>query len=264
MVLGTLVLGAVMGSVYARMVQRASERSPGDPSRLSRGRPLIVLAFVVWLAWLISVGTFWPLLASYDNGARGRTARVANFAGLFAGLVSYAIVLVLGYWSIRRWTEAPGVWRWAAVGRRRRANQGLAFEAISALPSVIQESTLACIGNPVGGGLMSKWIDRIELSTSLEEGFYEQQKWSPDSVVRTQSRITGPDFAALRGLLPVTLLGTAFAGDRGVSKVEVSADDGRTWQPATITYPGSRLTWSLWSYSGTPTRAPSWPSKPSR
>ncbi len=55
-------------------------------------------------------------------------------------------------------------------------------------------------------------------------------------------------------MAPVVLSGTAFGGDRGVSKVEVSVDDGATWQPATITYPGTRLTWSLWSYTWVPTR----------
>ena len=51
------------------------------------------------------------------------------------------------------------------------------------------------------------------------------------------------------------LRGTAFAGDRGVTRVEVSVDDGATWQPARIDYSGSRLTWSLWSYQWSPSRA---------
>ncbi len=39
-----------------------------------------------------------------------------------------------------------------------------------------------------------------------------------------------------------------------MSKIEVSADDGATWQTATIDYAGTRLTWNLWSYQWTPTR----------
>ena len=50
------------------------------------------------------------------------------------------------------------------------------------------------------------------------------------------------------------LRGTAFAGDRGASKVEVSVDDGASWQPARIDYSGSRLTWRLWSYQWNPSR----------
>jgi hypothetical protein len=44
----------------------------------------------------------------------------------------------------------------------------------------------------------------------------------------------------------------AFGGDRGISKVEISSDDGETWDDAEITKPGTRLTWSLWSYQWTP------------
>ena len=36
--------------------------------------------------------------------------------------------------------------------------------------------------------------------------------------------------------------------------MEVSVDDGASWQPARIDYSGSRLTWSLWSYQWTPSR----------
>jgi len=99
-----------------------------------------------------------------------------------------------------------------------------------------------------------KWIDRIQLSASNEQGFYENQGWGPDFVVQTQSRFTAPDFARPLPMAPVVLKGTAFGGDRGVSKVEVSVDDGASWAPATIDYSGSRLTWSLWSYRWTPSR----------
>ena len=52
--------------------------------------------------------------------------------------------------------------------------------------------------------------------------------------------------------MPVTLKGVAFAGERGVSRVEVSTDDGRTWREARRDYPGTRLTWALWSYAWRP------------
>ena len=47
--------------------------------------------------------------------------------------------------------------------------------------------------------------------------------------------------------------GVAFAGDRGVSRVEVSTDNGETWQDARIDYRGSRLSWVLWSFDWRPT-----------
>jgi hypothetical protein len=50
----------------------------------------------------------------------------------------------------------------------------------------------------------------------------------------------------------VELRGMAFGGDRGISKVEISSDDGETWDDAEITKAGTKLSWSLWSYQWTP------------
>ena len=44
----------------------------------------------------------------------------------------------------------------------------------------------------------------------------------------------------------------AFGGDRGTSRVEISFDDGGTWQEAKLDYPGTKLTWALWSYDWRP------------
>jgi len=92
-----------------------------------------------------------------------------------------------------------------------------------------------------------KWITKVEVVTEEAKGFYEKQGWGPDFVVPTRSRITSLGSGAQvgrGGIVPVA--GTALGGDRGISRVEVSTDDGRTWTDATITYPGTRLTWALW------------------
>lgn len=100
-----------------------------------------------------------------------------------------------------------------------------------------------------------KWITGIEVVTYDAEGFYERQGWGPDLTVPTRARITeAPSTEVGRGGL-VPLRGNAFGGDRGVSRVEVSTDDGRTWTDATITYPGTRLTWSMWSLDWRPQTA---------
>jgi hypothetical protein len=49
--------------------------------------------------------------------------------------------------------------------------------------------------------------------------------------------------------------GVAFAGDRGISKVEVSPDGGSTWRPATIGYAPNPTTWALWSSTWSPARS---------
>lgn len=37
--------------------------------------------------------------------------------------------------------------------------------------------------------------------------------------------------------------------------MEVSSDDGNTWQEAKLDYPGTKLTWALWSYDWRPATA---------
>ncbi|MGH8571530.1 MAG: molybdopterin-dependent oxidoreductase, partial [Gammaproteobacteria bacterium] len=105
-----------------------------------------------------------------------------------------------------------------------------------------------------------KWVTRIDLVTEDAKGFYEQQGWGPSFVVPTLSRFTEPDFGApMKAGAPVTLRGTAFAGDRGVGTVEVSVDDGATWQPAQLEYTGSPLAWVLWRYDWRPDRPGEYP-----
>src|SRR5713101_9302488 len=104
-----------------------------------------------------------------------------------------------------------------------------------------------------------KWLTRIEVTTADAKGFYETQGWGPDFIVPTRSRIDVPyheERIAMRDAqngIPVR--GVAFGGDRGVSKVEVSFDDGESWDDAKIDYPGTKLTWALWSFDWRPQEA---------
>jgi DMSO/TMAO reductase YedYZ molybdopterin-dependent catalytic subunit len=101
-----------------------------------------------------------------------------------------------------------------------------------------------------------KWITRIEVADDSAIGFYEKQGWGPDFIVPTRSRFDEPDnYSTIRGDVAangIPLRGVAFGGDRGISRVEVSFDDGGTWQEAKLDYPGTKLTWALWSYDWRP------------
>ncbi len=66
-ILATLVLGAVVGGVYARVTAR--QRSAGSPTAGLSWRALVVLVTTVGLARAASVAIFWPLLASYYRGS---------------------------------------------------------------------------------------------------------------------------------------------------------------------------------------------------
>jgi DMSO/TMAO reductase YedYZ molybdopterin-dependent catalytic subunit len=104
-----------------------------------------------------------------------------------------------------------------------------------------------------------KWLTRVEVTDANAKGFYEAQGWGPDFIVPIRSRIDVPDdwvFVSLSKLTaPIGVKGIAFGGDRGISRVELSFDDGQTWRDAEIYYSGGNLAWSLWKAQWTPTAA---------
>jgi DMSO/TMAO reductase YedYZ molybdopterin-dependent catalytic subunit len=112
-----------------------------------------------------------------------------------------------------------------------------------------------------------KWLTRIELLDEADGrlhrrhgcGFYKEQGWGRQGdSIPTHSRFDAPQVrgdhfeAPFQVGKPVEVRGMAFGGDRGISKVEVSSDDGETWDDAEITKPGTKLSWSLWSYQWMP------------
>lgn len=107
-----------------------------------------------------------------------------------------------------------------------------------------------------------KWITRIDVATEDVQGFYEQQGWGPNFTPYTRSDIFDPRTVLQGGTFSfrqqfpanqeVEIRGRAFAGDRGISSVDISTDGGETWTPAEIYYAGTMLTWSLWRYRWTP------------
>jgi hypothetical protein len=50
----------------------------------------------------------------------------------------------------------------------------------------------------------------------------------------------------------VEIGGIAFAGNRGIQKVEVSTDGGQTWHVATLQPALSQDSWVLWTWQWTP------------
>lgn len=105
----------------------------------------------------------------------------------------------------------------------------------------------------VYGMFHAKWVTRIEAVRGEFRGFWQVKGWTNDGRVHTSAIITTPPVDRVVGL-SVTLGGVAFAGDRGISAVEVSTDGGGTWRPATLKAPplDPRRTWVLWTFDWTP------------
>ncbi|MDQ6661452.1 MAG: Ig-like domain-containing protein, partial [Chloroflexota bacterium] len=71
--------------------------------------------------------------------------------------------------------------------------------------------------------------------------------------LHTMSRINSPrGLSPLPAGQPIEVAGLAFAGNRGISKVEVSVDDGVTWNAATLASPISPDSWVFWTWQWTP------------
>ena len=82
--------------------------------------------------------------------------------------------------------------------------------------------------------------------------YWQERGWTNDARINTTSIIYYPQAGAqVSGSLPIA--GVAFAGDRGISKVEVSTDGGSTWNTAELKLPKSPYSWVLWAYDWTPT-----------
>jgi DMSO/TMAO reductase YedYZ molybdopterin-dependent catalytic subunit len=111
-------------------------------------------------------------------------------------------------------------------------------------------------------GMMNpKWITEIELVDSVYEGYWQRKGWANNAKYNTHSFIAIPGNASVRQRFSnlaavssvidssrmVTVAGVAFAGDRGISKVEVSTDGGATWKEARLKDPLSPYTWVLWT-----------------
>ncbi len=79
------------------------------------------------------------------------------------------------------------------------------------------------------GYKMPKWVTRMELTEIEPIGFWEARGWSTDGVVRTTATIISPRHReTVSG--SITIQGNAYAGDRGISEIEVNIDDG-PWMP---------------------------------
>jgi DMSO/TMAO reductase YedYZ molybdopterin-dependent catalytic subunit len=116
-------------------------------------------------------------------------------------------------------------------------------------------------------GMMNpKWITEIELVDSVYEGYWARNGWTNIATEDTHSCIVIPGHAPVTdrfrnleleniSIVPgqrVPVAGIAFAGDRGISKVEVSTDGGGAWKSANIKDPLSKYTWVLWAAGFTP------------
>ena len=98
-----------------------------------------------------------------------------------------------------------------------------------------------------------KWITEIEVVPEDIKGYWQARGWSDTAVINTFSMISIPK-RNTKGIVGevVPVGGVAFAGNRGINRVEVSVDAGNTWDEAVLKPAISQKAWSLWLYRWTP------------
>jgi DMSO/TMAO reductase YedYZ molybdopterin-dependent catalytic subunit len=94
-----------------------------------------------------------------------------------------------------------------------------------------------------------KWIERIEAVDYDLQGFWQQRGWSQPAIVQTTSVIDSRVVTREDGAVPIG--GIAFAGSRGIERVEVQIDDSG-WAAAELEPESSPLQWRRWRYDWQP------------
>src|SRR5690606_7107298 len=93
-----------------------------------------------------------------------------------------------------------------------------------------------------------KWIVRMDVTDRYAPGYWVVRRWDEVAQVRATSVIdtVATESAVERdGQTFVPIGGIAYAGDRGISHVEVQMDDGE-WMQAELREPLSDTTWVVW------------------
>ncbi|MEE9202084.1 MAG: molybdopterin-dependent oxidoreductase, partial [Dehalococcoidia bacterium] len=98
-----------------------------------------------------------------------------------------------------------------------------------------------------------KWLKRMEVVDYDFQGYWQERGWSDQAVIKTSSRIDLPAYGDSYPDEVAVIGGVAFAGDQGISQVEVSTNGGRTWLPAEVKKSLSPFTWVLWLREWDPT-----------
>jgi DMSO/TMAO reductase YedYZ molybdopterin-dependent catalytic subunit len=105
-----------------------------------------------------------------------------------------------------------------------------------------------------------KWLHKISVLDQPHEGFFIDrvyrvfQKGEDPKTgkvveeINIKSIIVEPENAETLSAGIVPIRGAAYAGEAGIQAVDVSFDDGRTWEPARLVGPDETYAWRHWEY----------------
>ncbi len=95
-----------------------------------------------------------------------------------------------------------------------------------------------------------KWLTKLTVSGEDYQGFWQDRGWTDDGTIKTKSQFRVPRRGEVLTAGRHEIGGIAFAGDRGISQIEVSDDGGDSWREAEVAENPSDagLSWVIWTY----------------
>lgn len=102
---------------------------------------------------------------------------------------------------------------------------------------------------PIYGMKNVKWVQRIEAVSEDFLGYWQTRGWDDAAPYQIWGRIDTPTRRNVLAAGPAIAAGVASAGDRGISRVELSLDDGETWAEAMLEPSiNPPFTWVRWVF----------------
>lgn len=166
----------------------------------------------------------------------------------------------------------PEFQRTIPLAKANDPNTLLAYEMNGEALPVSHGFPLRLVAPGWAGDCWVKWVTRIRVLDKEFDGFFmktayrypnqpvapgtavDPAQMSPVTALRPKSVIATPVEGAVLQRTAVRVAGAAWSGESPVVSVEISADRGRTWQPAKLGADRSRFGWRLWEYTWTPQR----------
>jgi DMSO/TMAO reductase YedYZ molybdopterin-dependent catalytic subunit len=129
---------------------------------------------------------------------------------------------------------------------------------------------LRLVASGWAGDSWVKWVTNISVLDKEYDGFFMKTAYRrpvrtvapgtavnpaamvPVTAIKPKSVIASPVAGQRLAAGPVTIRGAAWAGESPVARVDVSADNGRTWRPARLGADRARYAWRLWEAGWTP------------